>query len=80
MSDENISLKKGIVINPNSEIVYASNIGLGGDDEEFQLIFVNKRLINEGEDLKLINESNLQVIINKKTAKQLKELLNHVFD
>lgn len=80
MNNVNISVKKGIAFNPNSQIIYASNIGLGGDGEEIQLIFVNKRLINEGDNIKLINESNLQVIINKETAKELKELLEDYFD
>ena len=80
MKNENISVKKGISINPNSQLAYASSVGLGEDENEIRLIFINKRLVEEDDELRLINESNLQVVLNKKTGKELKDLLDYYFD
>ena len=80
MDSKNIPIKDGVIINPDSQVVYASSVGLGEDNDEMRLIFVNKKLLNDGEDIILVNESNLQVILNKNAAKGLKELLEDYLD
>ena len=77
---KDIPFKKGVKINPDSQLVYASSVGVGEDNDEIRLIFVNKKLVNNDEDIEMINESNLQVILNKKAAKGLKDLLNQYLD
>ncbi|MBO6123274.1 MAG: hypothetical protein J6P09_05500 [Methanobrevibacter sp.] len=64
-----------MIIDHDSEIIYASSIGVGGDEEEIRLILFNKRLISNEEGMEIINESDTQIIINKSTARKLKELL-----
>lgn len=77
---KDIPIKKGVKINPNSQLLYASSVGVGEDNEEIRLIFVNKKLVNDGEKIEMVNESNLQVILNKNAAIGLKDLLNHYLD
>lgn len=76
MKNENVSLSKNMVIDSDSEIIYASSVGVGGDDEEVRLILFNKRLTSDGQDIEIINESHTQIILNKSTAFKLKELLD----
>ena len=71
-----IQTSRNMIIDPNSEIIYASSVGIGSDDEEVRLILFNKRLTSDGENIELINESKTQVILNKSTALKLKELLD----
>ncbi len=75
MKNENIPVNKNMKINPDSEIIYASSVGVGADDDEIRLILFNKRLTSDGENIELINESDTQIILNKTTALKLKELL-----
>lgn len=75
MKNENIKVNKNMIIDSDSEIIYASSIGVGGDEEEIRLILFNKRLISNEEGMEIINESDTQIIINKSTARKLKELL-----
>lgn len=77
---KDIPIKKGVKINPNSQLLYASSVGVGEDNEEIRLIFVNKKLVSDGEKIEMVNESNLQVILNKNAAIGLKDLLNHYLD
>ena len=72
----NIAINKNMMINSDSEIIYASSVGVGADSDEVRLILFNKRLISDGENIKLINESNTQIILNKAAALRLKELLD----
>lgn len=72
----NITINKNMVIVPDSEIVYASSVGVGADNEEVRLILFNKRLTSDGENIEIINESNTQIILNKASALKLKELLD----
>ena len=76
MKNNNITINKNMVIVPDSEIVYASSVGVGADNEEVRLILFNKRLTSDGEDIEIINESNTQIILNKASALKLKELLD----
>ena len=69
-----------MIIDPDSDILYASSIGVGGDDEEVRLILFNKRLISDENRMEIINESDTQIIINKSSAKKLKELLTQYLD
>lgn len=62
-------------IDNDSRVAYASSFGVGGSNDEIRIIVCDKKLINDGEDFKLINESDLQIIMSKKTAKDLKNLL-----
>ena len=78
MTDNKISLKN-ITINPNSEIIYSSSVGLGGDSDEIRILLFNKRVISSEDSFEIINESNTQIIMNKKTAIKLKELLEDYF-
>lgn len=80
MDKMDIPVKKGVKINPNSELYYASSVGVGEDNDEIRLIFVNKKLVNNNEEIELINESNLQVILSKNAAIGLKELLSNHLD
>ena len=75
MKNENIPVNKNMIIDPDSEIIYASSIGVGADDDEIRLILFNKRLTSDGGNIELINESDTQIILNKTTALKLKELL-----
>lgn len=75
MKNENIPVNKNMIIDPDSEIIYASSVGVGADDDEIRLILFNKRLTSNGENIEVINESDTQIILNKTTALKLKELL-----
>lgn len=76
MKNENISVNKNMIINPNSEIIYSSSVGVGTDDEEVRLILFNKRLTSNGENIEIINESDTQIILSKNAAFKLKKLLD----
>lgn len=77
----NIPVNKNVIINPDSDIIYSSSVGIGADAEEVRLILFNKRLISNGDEIEIINESNTQVVLNKSSAIKLKELLNqHLTD
>lgn len=75
MKNENIPVNKNMIIDPNSEIIYASSVGVGADDDEIRLILFNKRVTSDGGNIEVINESDTQIILNKTTALKLKELL-----
>lgn len=75
MKNENIPINKNMIIDPDSEIIYASSVGVGADDDEIRLILFNKRLTSDGGNIEVINESDTQIILNKTTALKLKELL-----
>ena len=75
MKNENIPVNKNMIIDPDSEIIYASSVGVGADDDEIRLILFNKRLTSDGGNIEVINESDTQIILNKTTALELKELL-----
>jgi hypothetical protein len=77
MKNENIPVNKNMIIDPDSEIIYASSVGVGADDDEIRLILFNKRLTSDGENIEVVNESDTQIILNKTTALKLKELLEH---
>ena len=76
MKNENILVNKNMLINPNSDIIYSSSVGVGTDNDEVRLILFNKRLISNGENIEIVNESNTQIILSKTTALKLKELLD----
>ena len=76
MKNENIQINKDMIIDSDSELIYASSVGVGADDEEVRLILFNKRLTSEGENIEIINESHTQIILNKSAAFKLKELLD----
>ena len=75
MIEENVDIKPKINIKEDSKIVYASSFGVGGNNEELRLIVVNNKLVNDGDDIELINESDLQIIMNYNTAIKLNKLL-----
>ena len=75
MKNENIPVNKNMIIDPDSEIIYASSVGVGADDDEIRLILFNKRLTSDGKNIEVVNESDTQIILNKTTALKLKELL-----
>ena len=75
MKNENIPVNKNMIIDSDSEIIYASSVGVGADEEEVRLILFNKRLTSDGENIEVINESDTQIILNKTAALKLKELL-----
>ena len=74
--NENIQVNKNMIIDPDSELIYASSVGVGADDEEVRLILFNKRLTSDGDNIEIINESDTQIILNKSAAFKLKELLD----
>ena len=77
METENIQIDKNMIIRPDSNILYSSLVGVGVDNDEVRLILFNKRLISDGETMKIINESDNQIILTKNSANKLKELLNN---
>ena len=78
MENENPLVSKKMIIHPESDIIYSSSVGLGCDEDELRLILFNKRLISNGENIEIINESNTQIILSKSSAKKLKELLDEI--
>ena len=76
MIEENVGVKSKINIKEDSKIVYASSFGVGGNNEEIRLIVVNNKLVNDGDDIELVNESDLQIVMNYNTAIKLNKLLN----
>lgn len=64
-----------VKINEDSKVVYASSFGVGGANDEIRIIVCDKKLINEKNGFKLISESDLQIVMSKKAAKDLKNLL-----
>lgn len=64
-----------VKINKNSKVAYASSFGVGGVSDEIRIIICDKKLITDENGFKLINESDLQIVMNKKTAKDLIRLL-----
>lgn len=74
--NENIQVNKNMIIDPDSELIYASSVGVGADDEEIRLILFNKRLTSDGENIEIINKSDTQIILNRSAAFKLKELLD----
>lgn len=64
-----------VKINIDSKVVYASSFGVGGSNDEIRILVCDKKLINDDDNFKLVNESELQIVMNKKTAKDLKNLL-----
>ena len=76
MIDKDVDIKSGINIDDDSKVVYASSFGVGGNNEELRLIVINNKLVNDGEEVELINESDLQIVMNYNTAIKLNKLLN----
>ena len=76
MADRDVDIKSRININDDSKVVYASSFGVGGNNEELRLIVINNKLVNDGDDIELINESDLQIVMNYNTAIKLNQLLN----
>lgn len=76
MIDKNVDIKPKINLDENSKVVYASSFGVGGNNEELRLIVINNKLVNNGEDVELISESDLQIVMNYTTAIKLNKLLN----
>ena len=70
-----IPYDENVIIRKESKVVYASSFGVGGTDDEIKVIVCDKKLISEGDEFKLINESDLQIVMDKKTASDLKNLL-----
>ena len=75
-----ISYDEEVKINENSKVVHASSFGLGGSSDEIRIIVCDKKLVCNDNGFKIINESNLQLVISKKTAKDLKNLLDEYID
>ena len=71
----NIPYEENVKINEKSKVVHVSSFGVGGSDEEIRIIIVEKKLISDVDGFKLINESDLQIVMDKKTANDLKDLL-----
>lgn len=78
MLNENkeIYINSNIDIKDESEVIYASSIGVGGNNEEFRLIIVNNKLINKNDNFELSSESNLQIVMTPTTAIKLKDMLD----
>lgn len=71
----NVPYEEMVKINIDSKVVYASSFGVGGSNDEIRILVCDKKLINDDDNFKLVNESELQIVMNKKTAKDLKNLL-----
>lgn len=70
-----IPYDESVRINKDSKVVHASSFGVGGTNEEIRIIICDKKLITDEKGFKLINESDLQIVMDKKTANDLKSLL-----
>ena len=73
MIDKNVDIKSKINIDEDSDVIYASSFAVGGNNEELRL---NNKLVNDGDDIELINESYLQIVMNYNTAIKLNKLIN----
>ena len=67
-------------ISEESKVVYASSFGVGGSEDELRVIVCDKKLISNGDEFKLINASDLQIIMDKQTACDLKNLLEQYIE
>ena len=76
----NIPYNDEVKINENSKVVHASSFGVGGVDDEIRIIVCEKKLITEDGEFKLINGSDLQIVMDKRVAKDLKNLLEQYTD
>ena len=76
MINKNVDINSKINIDDDSEVVYASSFAVGGNNEELRLIVINNKLVNNGDEVDLINESDLQIVMNYNTAIKLNKLLN----
>ena len=76
----NIPYEEEVKINKDSKVVHASSLGVGGVDDEIRIVICNKKLISDKDGFKLINESDFQIVMDKKTAKDLKHLLEQYID
>ena len=76
----NIPYDDSIIISENSKVVHASSLGVGGANDEIRIIICEKKLINDKKEFKMINESDLQIVMDKKTAIDLKTLLEKYID
>lgn len=79
-SISDIPYDEKVKINKDSKVVYASSFGVGGADDEIRVIVFDKKLIADDEDFKLINVSDLQIVMDKKTAHDLKNLLEEYIE
>ncbi|WP_409200865.1 hypothetical protein [Methanobrevibacter sp. DSM 116169] len=72
---------ENVIIDDNSKIVFASDFGVGISSKELRLILINQKLVNgEDDSMKLINESNMQIIMAPETALNLKNILADYLD
>lgn len=76
MNEKDVNIKSKISIDDDSKVVHASSFGVGGNNEEIRLIVINNKLVNDGDDIELINESDLQITMNYNTAIKLNKLLS----
>lgn len=76
----NIPYNEVVKINKNSKVVHASSFGVGGDDDEIRIIICEKKLITDEGEFKLLNESDFQIVMDKKVANYLKNLLEQYTD
>ncbi|MBQ7928773.1 MAG: hypothetical protein IJ287_08560 [Methanobrevibacter sp.] len=72
----NIPFDENVRISKESKVVHASSVGVGGAEDEIRIIICDKKLISENDSFKLILESDLQIVMDKKTAIDLKNLLD----
>ena len=68
------------IISKDSKVVHASSFGVGGASDEIRIIVFDKKLISEGSEFKLVKESDLQIVMDKKLARDLKNLLEQYTD
>lgn len=58
----------------------SSSVGVGADNEEIRLIFFNKRLISNGDNVEIVNESDTQIVLSRSAAIKLNKLLKKYLD
>ena len=75
-----IPYDESVIINEDSKVVYASSFGVGGDGDEIRVIVFDKKLISHENNFKLINSSDLQIVMDKKRAIDLKNLLEQYIE
>ena len=75
MKNDNIAINKNMMIDSDSELIYASSVGVGADNEEVRLILFNKRLTSDGENIEIINRIKHPNNIKQTTSIQIKRII-----
>ncbi|MDL2270629.1 hypothetical protein LJC03_02350 [Methanobrevibacter sp. OttesenSCG-928-I08] len=75
-NSQKVKINENLNIRQDSDVLYASEIGVGANDQELRLIIVNQKLVNnDNGNLEFINESKLQIAMKPEAAINLNKFL-----